>query len=130
MALQQLLHDDLVASIKNGNTEAKDVLRVTIAELQREPTKNLPDDRVIKIIRKLINWEEESAKTMGSETRFANVLSRYLPKEVTDEEIIMWIRDNIDFSKYGNKMQAMKDIMVEFTGRVDGGRIKILLDLF
>jgi hypothetical protein len=38
-----------------------------------------------------------------------------------------WIADNIDFSAYKNKMQAMKDIMGHFGSAADGSRVKEIL---
>jgi hypothetical protein len=45
----------------------------------------------------------------------------------TDDDIRGWIAQNIDFSKYKNKMQAMRDIMANFGSAADGNRVKEIL---
>jgi uncharacterized protein YqeY len=54
------------------------------------------------------------------------VAKGYLPKKVSDEYIKEWIVDNIEFTAYKNKMQAMGPIMKHFQGE-DGKRIKGIL---
>jgi len=47
------------------------------------------------------------------------IAQSYLPKQASEEEIISWIKENIEFSNYKNKMQAngshyensLKDLM-------------------
>jgi hypothetical protein len=50
----------------------------------------------------------------------------HLPKQATEEEIAAWIHENIDFSSYKNKMQAMGPILKQFKG-CDGNFVKNLL---
>lgn len=45
----------------------------------------------------------------------------------TDEEIITWINQNVDFSKFKNKMQAMGLIMKHFGATADGNTVKKIL---
>lgn len=54
------------------------------------------------------------------------IASDYLPKQASKEEIVKWIEENIDFSTYKNKMQAMGPIMKNFKG-CDGNFIKDIL---
>lgn len=50
----------------------------------------------------------------------------YLPEEATEEDIKTWIIDNIDFSQYKNKMQAMKPTIDHFKG-ADGNMVKNII---
>jgi uncharacterized protein YqeY len=52
--------------------------------------------------------------------------AKYLPKQSSEEEIYEWIKANVDFSKYKNKMQAMGLIMKQFSGN-DGNFVKEIL---
>jgi Glu-tRNA(Gln) amidotransferase subunit E-like FAD-binding protein len=45
----------------------------------------------------------------------------------TREEIISWIKENIDFSEYKNKMQAMGAIMKHFGKQADGKMVNEIL---
>jgi len=59
-----------------------------------------------------------------------DIAKSYLPKALTEEELISWIKENVDFSQFKNKMQAMKIIMSEFKG-MDGNFVKkVLLENF
>ena len=118
--------------------------------------KDATDDDVIKLLRKYINQEKERhmyqfgylkqsdidgksgpeikkliAATMeacSSElTSIPIVIAQnYLPAKATEEDILNYIKDNIDFSQYKNKMQAMSPIMKEFKG-CDGNFVKGIL---
>lgn len=58
------------------------------------------------------------------------IAKQYLPSQATNEEIKKWIETNIDFSKFKNKMQAMKPIMIHFGSNVEGNEVrKIILAL-
>ena len=57
------------------------------------------------------------------------IATGYLPKQASKEEIVAWIQENIDFSQFKNKMQAMGPIMKNFKG-CDGNFVKgILLEM-
>jgi len=45
----------------------------------------------------------------------------------TEEEITAWIHQNIDFSQFKNKMQAMGLIMNHFGATADGSFVKKII---
>lgn len=94
-------------------------------ELGKYPNKELPDEKVVSIIKKCIT-SEQSLKVPNP--TYLEVLESYLPAQVTDAEILTWIQSNIDFSQLKNKMQAMKPVMAQFAGRADGNRVKKILE--
>ncbi|MGA8178988.1 MAG: hypothetical protein WB792_02945 [Desulfobacterales bacterium] len=55
------------------------------------------------------------------------MIESYLPKMAAEEEISAWIRQNVDFSKFKNKMQAMGAIMKHFGASADGNIVKEIL---
>lgn len=59
-------------------------------------------------------------------SRHIEIAMTYLPKALSEEELIQWIRENIDFSQFKNKMQAMKIIMSAHQG-LDGNIAKEVL---
>ena len=122
MTLQEKLVEDLHAS--RTDRKRLRILRVAVAELQREPTKEVEDERAVKILKKMIANEKE---LVAPDWKYIGVLESYLPQEATDEEIRQWIHDNIDFTAFNNKMQAMKPIMEQFAGRADGNKVKKIL---
>jgi len=79
-------------------------------------------------LKKLVN---EKLQELGDKLTSGKIAiaQTYLPKQATEEEITLWIKENIDFSQYKNKMQAMGPIMKQFKG-ADGNFMKgILLKL-
>jgi hypothetical protein len=123
MRLQDhILHDFQSRTISKKH---KDALRIVIGELQREKHKELSDEQVVKILRKLAGYEKELGEKRDQE--YLDVLESYLPREATREEIAAWIDQNIDFSRYKQPMQAMRDILAHFGARADGNTVKDIL---
>lgn len=78
--------------------------------------------------KELNNLIKSKITEMGKELTSMNIgiAQSYLPKEVSVDEIKEWIIENIDFSQYKNKMQAMGPIMKQFNG-ADGNVVKQIL---
>lgn len=129
MTLQAKIKEDLTAAIKARDEARKDAIRVVMGEFGRLDKKELGDDEVIKVLKKLVKSEREvlDRKGVAEDSAFITILESYLPRMATDEEIGAWIQKNVDFSQFKNKMQAMGLIMKHFGSRVDGNRVKALL---
>ncbi|MDZ7832560.1 MAG: GatB/YqeY domain-containing protein [Desulfobacterales bacterium] len=130
MRIQEQIKQDLKQAMKDKDEEKKNTLRIIIGEFGRAEAKELSDDEVIKIVRKLIKSEQESLAQSGksaSDSRYIQILESYLPQMASDEEIRRWIAENLDFSNYKNKMQAMRDIMAHFGASADGNQVKQIL---
>jgi len=131
MRMQESLNQELRAAMKVRDTDRTGAIRILIGEFARQPEKVLSDDQVIAIIKKLIKSEKELLTAQGHETSpFLAIMEGYLPRQASEEEIYTWIEENIDFSSYGNKMQAMKPIMQHFGSTVDGNIVKKVLQRF
>jgi len=76
-------------------------------------------------LKKLVNKKfQELGNSLTSPK--IEIAQEYLPKQATEEEISAWIYENIGFSIYKNKMQAMGPIMKQFKG-CDGNVVKNIL---
>ncbi|MDA3807225.1 MAG: GatB/YqeY domain-containing protein [Thiomicrorhabdus sp.] len=131
MALQQQIKSELKDAMKAKDIAKKDTIRIIMGEFSRQPQKELSDPEVVAIIRKLIKSETEllaHSKQSVQDSPYIRVLEGYLPAQASEADIKAWIAANIDFSTFGNKMQAMKPIMTQFAGRVDGNMVKKILD--
>ena len=124
MSIEKKLREDLKSAIKQQDTARKSAIRVIIGELNRAQTKELDDQKIIKTIKKLIKSEEEGRKDKS----FIDICNEYLPREISAEDIESWIRANIDFTQYKNKMQSMKDIMTHFKGQANGNVVKSIIE--
>lgn len=129
MNLQKQIKSDLTAAMKAKDEEKKDTLRVILGEFGRLDKKELSDDEVVKILKKLMKSEKEVLEKKGDETdsRFIKIIEKYLPKMATEADITKWIEQNIDFSEFKNKMQAMGLIMKHFGATADGNAVKKIL---
>ncbi|MCF8051814.1 MAG: GatB/YqeY domain-containing protein [Desulfobacterales bacterium] len=128
MTLREQIKSDLTRAMKEKDDVRKEALRVVLGELSRQGQKDLTDEDVVKILKKLLKSENELLQSSGAATsEFINILEGYLPKMATDEEILAWIRENIDFDSYKSKMQAMGPIMKHFGAAADGNRVRDLL---
>lgn len=129
MTLQEQIKKDLMQAMKNKDVEKKNTLRVIMGEFARAEAKTLSDDEVIKIVKKMVKSERETLAQSGqaADSPYIDILESYLPQMASDADLLQWITENIDFSNYKNKMQAMKDIMAHFGTAADGSRVKAIL---
>lgn len=144
LSLLDKLKTDLKQSMLNKDVEARSTIRQIMAEFPKltvpitlqsgkkttRPKNNeeITNDDIIGIIQGLVKSERMvlEVKNEASST-YLNILQLYLPKLATREEIIAWIEENIDFSAYQNKMQAMGKIMKHFGKQADGKMVNEIL---
>lgn len=128
MTLRERMKTDLTRAMKEKDAQKKEALRVILGELGRQGKKELTDEDVVRVLKRLLKSEMELLERSGArESAFSAVLEAYLPKTASDEEILQWIGENIDFSGYKDKMQAMGPIMKHFGASADGNRVRQLL---
>ncbi len=74
-----------------------------LGELARIDTKKFVDDqRVTNLLKKMIVDAETT-----NDSSLGVVLQPFLPTEMSREDIIGWIKENVDFSNLKNKMMAV-----------------------
>ncbi|MGA9177502.1 MAG: GatB/YqeY domain-containing protein [Desulfobacterales bacterium] len=129
MNLQSQMKKDLHAAIKAKDEQKKDALRVILGEFARFDKKELSDDEIVKILKKLMKAEKEVLEQKGetADSAFISVIENYLPKMATEEEITAWIHQNIDFSQFKNKMQAVSLVLKHFGATADGNFVKTII---
>lgn len=134
MTLQEQIYNDYQMVLKQPAMDSysitKNNYKFIVGELQRQPSKELTDAQVISIFKKFIKSITDSpAVTTTEDTALINLMQKYMPAEATDEEVSSFI-STIDFSKYSNRMQAMKEIMQHFGSTVDGNKVKESLKIY
>ena len=138
---------DLKTAMLKKEVEVKIALRQIMAEY---PTLTLPitlesgkkstrpkkaeeitDDDIVGIIQKLVKSENTVLEAKKQETSdYLKTLELYMPRMATREEIIAWIKENIDFTEFKSPMQAMGPIMKHFGKLADGKAVKQILQDF
>jgi hypothetical protein len=142
------LHDKLKEDLKLAMKTRNDVLKNTVRQIMSEffkltvpvvieggkkstrPKKaeEIIDDDIIGIIQGLIKSEHiVLAAKQETASDYLRILESYLPRQASAEEIAAWIKANIDFSRFKNKMQAMGPIMKQFGKAADGKLVNQIL---
>jgi hypothetical protein len=144
MSLLDKIKSDLKKSMLNKDAEVKSAMRLIKAEFPKltvpitlesgkkttrlKKPEEITNDDIIGVIRGLVKSEHIVLEAKKEETsEYLQILESYLPKMATREEIIAWIKENIDFSEYKNKMQAMGAIMKHFGKQADGKLVNMIL---
>ena len=144
MPLLEKIKADLKTALRNKNSEVKGALRLIMAEFPKltipltlesgkkssrlKKPEEITDDDIIGIVRGLVKSEKTVLEAKQEETsEYLQILEAYLPKMASQEEIEEWISNNIDFSQFKNKMQAMGTIIRHFGKLADGKMVNRIL---
>ena len=138
------LKADLKQSMLQKDVAARSAIRQIMAEFPKltvpitlesgkkstrlKTAEEITDDDIVGIIQGLAKSERMVLEAKQEESsEYLRILQLYLPSIAGREEIIAWIKDNIDFSEYKNKMQAMGPIMKHFGKQADGRMVNQIL---
>ncbi len=144
LSLLEKIKQDLKTAMLTKNQEARNAMRQIMAEFPKltvpltlesgkkstrlKKPEEITNDDILGIINGLVKSEQtvlEIKKEATSE--YLEILQLYLPKMVSREEIEAWVKENIDFSQFKNKMQAMGIIMKHFGKTADGKQVNQVL---
>jgi uncharacterized protein len=144
LTLQMKLKEDLKQAMRAKDEVGRNTIRQVMSEFFKltvpvtleggkkstrpKKTEEIINDDIIGIIQGLIKSEHivlEAKKEATSD--YLQILEAYLPRQVAHEEIVDWVRGNINFSQFKNKMQAMGAIMKHFGKTADGKLVNDIL---
>lgn len=142
------LYDKIKRDLKNAllqkKNDIRDAIRVIMGEYPKltvpitlesgkktfrvKKPEEITDDDLLGIIRGLVKSERTVLDLQKKESSpYLLVLESYLPKMADRDEVLAWIKENIDFAEYKSPMQAMAPIMKHFGKLADGNMVKTLL---
>ena len=143
--LKAQLRSDLTAAMKARDELVKATLRMTLtaignAEVAGTEARELDDAEVLKVIAKEAKKRAESAEAFAAagrdelaaqERAEGEVLARYLPTQLTDDELAALARTAVEETaadlgeRPGPRQmgQVMKRANAAVAGRADGGRV-------
>jgi len=144
VSLHDKLRTDLKSAMLNKDHEVRNTLRMIISEFPKltvpltlesgkkstrlKKPEEITDDDVIGIIKGLTKSEQTVLEITGQTTSgYLEILQFYLPQMIDREAITIWISENIDFSQYKNRMQAMGSVMKHFGKLADGKIVNQIL---
>jgi len=137
--LEEKIHADFISAVKQKERLKTDTLRMLNAAIHnrliekkaKSGEKNLSDDEILEVILKEAKKRKEAMEAFqrggreelaDKEKKELNVLSVYLPKEMTREEIEEIISKAIKDTASANPEdfgKVMKEVMKEAKGRAD-----------
>lgn len=141
MSLKSKLNDDLKSAMKNKESLRLNTIRLVKKYIQELETSvghkgDATDVEILKIINKLVKQGKDAAeqyKTAGrmdiyeEEIKQVSVLEKYLPKQLSDDEISIEI-DNVMIETGSTNMGVlMKELNTRLAGRADGKTISRIL---
>ncbi|WP_344685729.1 GatB/YqeY domain-containing protein, partial [Saccharopolyspora taberi] len=147
--LKEKLRADLTAAMKERDTVVTGVLRMALAainveEVAGKEARELSDEEVQRVLTKEAKKRDESAEAFAGAGRAdqaaaergeAEILRRYLPKQLDDAELAELVREVV--AEVGEELgarpgmkqmgQVMKAVNAKVAGRAEGGRIAPLV---
>lgn len=142
MSLKTKITDDMKAAMKARETQRLSAIRLALAAIkQREvdERKDLSDAEVVSVIEKMIKQRRDSIgqflaagrqDLVDNETFELNLLSGYLPKQLTDDEMAREVSEAIaqtgakGAADMGKVMGALKG---KLSGRADMSKVSALV---
>ncbi|MEV8614792.1 GatB/YqeY domain-containing protein [Amycolatopsis sp. NPDC051373] len=138
--LKQTLHDDLTTAIKARDQLRSATLRLTLSAIGYEETagdthRELSDDEVQKIITREVKKRRDAAEAFAGAGRAesadkeraeAEILTGYLPAQLSDEELTALVTDAVastGASGMAGMGAVMKAVQPKVAGRAEGGRV-------
>lgn len=138
--LKDRLNDDLHTAMKGRDELTTSTLRMTLAavrnaEVAGSEARDLSDDEVTAVLAKEAKKRREAATAFADAGRAdqaakerseGEVIERYLPKQLTDDEIAGLVADALAAGGFAGKAQmgpAMKAAQAAVAGRAEGGRV-------
>ena len=142
MGLKQKIADDMKAAMRAGDTKQRDTIRLLQAEIKQKEVDErieLDDTAIIAVIEKMLKQRRDSITQYESAQRHdlataekdeVNILSAYMPKAFTDDEVDALIVEAIS-STGANGMQDMGRVMAQLkpklAGRADMGKVSAIV---
>lgn len=131
------IKEEIKDAMKNKEADRKDVLKMVVDKAkaiikEKNPSntgEEIPDDVMIQAIQKEVkqlNQTKDSLKSKEDTDLYVStemkldVLSKYLPAQMTEQELEEFISKELSVLVPKTKSMAMKTIMPQIKGRADG----------
>ena len=143
MSLKETLMQDLKTAMKTKDKRAKDTItmvRAAIKQKEVDERVELDDEGVLKVLSKEIKerrgsieeFEKAGRDDLVESTKAEiDVLMKYMPEQLSEEELEKLIRQVMEENNITEKKQMgllMKNIMPEVQGRADGKAVNAIVN--
>ena len=138
MSLKEQLKNDLKEAMKAKDNFKRDTIRFlmsAIKQVEVDTRKELSDEDIVKIIQKSVKQREDAAQQYKDggredlyekETKEAEILRSYLPKQLSDEELeakLQAIIEEVGATSLKDMGKIMGVATKKLAGKADGKRI-------
>ena len=135
MSLFKKIQNDMYTTMKAGEKESTNTLRITLAKLkdkQIEKRDNLTEEEVIKIIQTLVKQRKESIElyVQGGRNELADIekneialLKKYLPQMISENDIkniVETVINEVGATSMSDMGKIMPEVMKRGKGLIDG----------
>ena len=135
MSLLKKITDEMYLSMKSGDKDKANTLRTLISKLKDQQIKlrkDISDEEALKIIKTLVKQRKESAEIYSKAGREElaekenfeiSILDNYLPKLMSEEDILSLIKKIVDETNAKDLSdigKVMPLVMQRGKGKVDG----------
>ena len=142
MGLEERLVDEMKQAMKTNDKlrlSTIRMIRTAVKNKEIEQRKNLDDDSIVRVIQGMVRKGEESIEQfklggrmdlVEKETKEIEILKSYLPKPLSQEEILKIIDQTIEETKASSLKdlgKVMKSVMPKLGGRAEGAVINQLV---
>ncbi|MFC9325090.1 GatB/YqeY domain-containing protein [Kitasatospora sp. NPDC057015] len=138
--LKEQLHEDLTAAIRTRDELVSSTIRLTLAavtgeEVAGKTKRELSDDEVLKVLAREAKKRREAAEAFDTADRpesaareraEGEVLARYLPKQLGDEELAAIVTEAVAAAGVSGPQgigAVMKLVKPKVDGLAEGGRV-------
>jgi uncharacterized protein YqeY len=142
MSLKETLADDLKAAMKEKDKIRKDavqMVRAAILQVEKDQKITLDDAGVIEVVARELKKRKDSLSDfekggrqdlIDNTTREIEVLSKYLPEQLSDEALEQIVRESIveaGAQTIKDMVKVMKIILPKVKGKAEGSKVNALV---
>lgn len=142
--LELQIKDDLKKAMIARQNDVRDVLRGVTSELKNRQIDNgqepLTDEQVIEVLTKMEKQRKDSIAQYidggredlaDAEKSELEIISRYLPQKLTEEELDTIVKEEIDkLGESANIGSVMKSVMPRVKGQADGNDVRAIAEKY
>ena len=136
--MENQIDNDLKLALKSGDKFTLSVLRMLKSEIINESRKGslhtLTDDEVLKVIKKGVKTRKDSIEeykkygkldTVNELAKEVDILNKYLPQEMSEEEIIKIVNEVFEELK-PSSMKDMGNLMKVISSKITNANIYLV----
>lgn len=136
--MENQIDNDLKLALKSGNKFTLSVLRMLKSEIINESRKgslhSLTDDEVLKVIKKGVKTRKDSIEeykkygkldTVNELAKEVDILNKYLPQEMSEEEIIKIVNEVFEELK-PSSMKDMGNLMKVISSKITNADMSLV----